>query len=192
MIVSSLAAVTSRTACVMPLLCIEERDASGAEEGADPDQARLSRDAMELCEYQVSQQLAKGIQKVAVVAGPEAYPSWPAYVTAFMSRGGIIEACASGETQMPFKQALTACAAAASLLLLLLCCPALQCAVLRCNVLCCCCNTLCCAVLCCAVLCCAVLCLCWAWAGLGWPFVTKQQGGGLMSEAKHGFLCCQV
>ena len=166
MIVSSLAAVTSRTACVMPLLCIEERDASGAEEGADPDQARLSRDAMELCEYQVSQQLAKGIQKVAVVAGPEAYPSWPAYVTAFMSRGGIIEACASGETQMPFKQALTACAAAASLLLLLLCCPALQCAVLRCNVLCCCCNTLCCAVLCCAVLCCAVLVLGLGWAGL--------------------------
>ena len=56
---------------------------------------------MELCEYQVSQQLAKGIQKVAVVAGPEAYATWPAYVAAFMSRGGVIEACASGKTQVP-------------------------------------------------------------------------------------------
>lgn len=62
----------------------------------DPEQACAAKDALELCTYQVSQQLVKGIHKVAVVAGPEAFPSWPAYAGAFATRGGIIEACASG------------------------------------------------------------------------------------------------
>ena len=70
---------------------------TAAEAGLDPDQASVARDALELCVYQVSQHLAKGIHKVAVVAGPEAYPSWPAYAAAFMERGGVIEACASGK-----------------------------------------------------------------------------------------------
>ena len=62
----------------------------------NPEQASAARDALELCMYQVSQQLMKGIHKVAVVAGPEAFPCWPAYALAFAMRGGVIEACASG------------------------------------------------------------------------------------------------
>lgn len=69
-----------------------------AEVGGDPEQASAAREALELCTYQVSQQLVKAIHKVAVVAGPEAFASWPAYAAAFTARGGVIEACASGST----------------------------------------------------------------------------------------------
>lgn len=67
-----------------------------AEVGEDPEQVTVARDALELCIYQVSQQLMKAIHKVAVVAGPEVFVSWPAYAAAFSLRGGVIEACASG------------------------------------------------------------------------------------------------
>lgn len=75
-----------------------------AEVGGDPEQATAAREALELCTYQVSQQLVKAIHKVAVVAGPEAFASWPAYAAAFTTRGGVIEACASGSTACLFFQ----------------------------------------------------------------------------------------
>ena len=75
-------------ACFLGRCCAEESEA--------PEDAAAARDALELCTYQVSQQLMKAIHKVAVVAGPEAYGSWPVYAAAFTTRGGVIEACASG------------------------------------------------------------------------------------------------
>ena len=69
-----------------------------AEVHEGPEQTAAARDALELCIYQVSQQLVKAIHKVAVVAAPEAFASWPAYAAAFTMRGGVIEACASGAT----------------------------------------------------------------------------------------------
>jgi len=154
-----------------------------AEEHLEADQAAAAKDALDLCLYQVTHHLAKAIQKVVVVAGPEAYPSWSDFAAAFAERGGVIEACASG-IHMPahcFAQGTICCAVlyfrSNSLFLDVLCCAVLCCAVLCCaaalhfplTVLCCavlCCAVLCCAAalhfpltaLCCAVLCCAVLC----------------------------------
>ena len=113
-----------------------------AEEGEGPEDAAAARDALELCTYQVSQQLMKAIHKVAVVAGPEAFGSWPVYASAFTMRGGVIEACASGASACHLSGAVDL------LWWILLCLDVLR---LRCAVLCC-------AVLCCAVLCCAVPC----------------------------------
>lgn len=63
-----------------------------------PGQTAAARDALELCTYQVCQQLVKAVHKVVVVAAPEVFASWPAYAAAFTMRGGVIEACASGAT----------------------------------------------------------------------------------------------
>ncbi len=62
----------------------------------EADRAAAARDALDLCLYQISQQLTKTLHKVIVVAGPEAYLSWAAYAAAFVERGGVVEACASG------------------------------------------------------------------------------------------------
>ena len=62
----------------------------------EADRATAVKAALDLCLYQISHQLAKAVQKVVVVAGPEAYPTWTHYVAAFSERGGVIEACASG------------------------------------------------------------------------------------------------
>ena len=67
-----------------------------AEVHLEADRAAATKDAQELCRYQISQQLSRSIQRVAVVAGLEAYPSWSAYAAAFTLRGGVLEACASG------------------------------------------------------------------------------------------------
>jgi len=106
-----------------------------AEVHLEPDQAAAAKDALDLCLYQVTHHLSKAIQKVVVVAGPEAYPSWSDFAAAFAERGGVIEACASGMPADCFAKG-TSC-----------------CAVLQLY-----CNSLFLAVLCCAVLCCAVLC----------------------------------
>lgn len=86
----------------------------------EADRATAAKDALELCLYQVSHQVAKAIQKVVVVAGPEAYPSWPAYAAAFAERGGVIEACASGKVTGLFEQR-PCCAVLCSAVLTLLC-----------------------------------------------------------------------
>ncbi|DBA85977.1 TPA: hypothetical protein ACH3X1_005515 [Trebouxia sp. C0004] len=67
----------------------------------EPNQAAAAKDALDLCIYQVTQHLAKAIQKVVVVAGPEAYPSWSDFAAGFTKRGGVIEACASGVIGSP-------------------------------------------------------------------------------------------
>ena len=69
-----------------------------AEVDAGPEQIAAAKDALELCTYQVCQQLVKAVHKVAVVAAPEVFASWPAYAAAFTMRGGVIEACATGAT----------------------------------------------------------------------------------------------
>jgi len=134
-----------------------------AEVHLEADQAAAGKDALDLCLYQVTHHLAKAIQKVVVVAGPEAYPSWSDFAAAFAERGGVIEACASGMPADCFAKGTICCAVlqlcSISLLLDVLSCVVLQLCVSllqHCAVLCC--AVLCCAVLCCAVLCCAVLC----------------------------------
>ena len=64
---------------------------------AEADRAGASQEAASLCQYQIGHHLAKSMQRVVVIAGTEAYFSWSAYVAAFTERGGMIEACASGE-----------------------------------------------------------------------------------------------
>jgi len=129
-----------------------------AEVHLEADQAAAGKDALDLCLYQVTHHLAKAIQKVVVVAGPEAYPSWSDFAAAFAERGGVIEACASG-IHMPahcFAQGTICCAVlyfrSNSLFLDVLCCAVLCCAVLCCSSA----FPSYSAVLCCAVLCCAV------------------------------------
>ena len=122
-----------------------------------PGQTAAARDALELCTYQVCQQLVRAVHKVVVVAAPEVFASWPVYAAAFTMRGGVIEACASGATvchPAGLSGALYICCDGSSLDVL--CFAVLGCAVLCCAVLCC--AVLCCAVLCCALLCIAVLC----------------------------------
>ena len=63
---------------------------------AEADRAAAAQEAASLCQYQLGHHLAKSMQRVVVIAGSEAYFSWSAYVAAFMERGGVIEACASG------------------------------------------------------------------------------------------------
>ncbi|DBA72938.1 TPA: hypothetical protein ACH3X2_009891 [Trebouxia sp. C0005] len=67
----------------------------------EPDQAAAAKDALDLCLYQVTHHLARAIQKVVVVAGPEAYPCWSDFAAAFAERGGVIEACAAGVIGSP-------------------------------------------------------------------------------------------
>ena len=111
-----------------------------AEVHLEPDQAAAAKDALDLCLYQVTHHLARAIQKVVVVAGPEAYPCWSDFAAAFAERGGVIEACAAGMPAVRIAEGT-------------ICCAVLQ---LYCNSLFL--TVLCCAVLCCAVLCCAVPC----------------------------------
>ncbi len=129
-----------------------------AEVHLEADQAAAGKDALDLCLYQVTHHLAKAIQKVVVVAGPEAYPSWSDFAAAFAERGGVIEACASGMPADCFAKGTICCAVlqlcSISLLLDVLSCVVLQLCVSLLQH----CAVLCCAVLCCAVLCCAVLC----------------------------------
>ena len=135
-----------------------------AEVDKGPEQTAAARDALELCTYQVSQQLVKAIHKVVVVAAPEAFASWPMYAAAFTMRGGVIEACASGATATLLNYwgrcgfavmdpPMLGCAVS---YYAGLCCAALRSAVLCCAVLCC--AVLCCAVLCCSMIHCAILC----------------------------------
>lgn len=68
---------------------------------SDQDRAVAIRDATELAQYQVVQHLSKTLHRVMVIAGPEAYPSWPIYAAALAERGGVIEACAAGVIGSP-------------------------------------------------------------------------------------------
>ena len=102
-----------------------------AEEHLEADQAAAAKDALDLCLYQVTHHLAKAIQKVVVVAGQEAYPSWSRFAAAFAERGGVIEACASGMPADRFAEGTICCA------LLYFCSNSLFLAVLCCDVLCC-------------------------------------------------------
>jgi hypothetical protein len=99
-----------------------------AEEHLEADQAAAAKDALDLCLFQVTHHLAKAIQRVVVVAGPEAYPSWSDFAAAFAERGGVIEACASGMPADCFATGNICCAllyfCSNSLFLDVLCCAA--------------------------------------------------------------------
>lgn len=45
--------------------------------------------------------LAKSLHRIIIIAGSEAYPSWPIYAAALAERGGVIEACAAGVIGSP-------------------------------------------------------------------------------------------
>ena len=75
--------------------------ASPVEIESEQDRAVAIRDATELCQYQVAQHLSKTLHRVIIIAGPEAYPSWPIYAAALAERGGVIEACAAGVIGSP-------------------------------------------------------------------------------------------